>query len=71
MFDTADKYFVHICKKTGMIAPVNPSKDIYKSLYGNTNTTDFVKVQIPYATKLFIQELMTMGITTRLYTDKE
>jgi DNA-directed RNA polymerase II subunit RPB2 len=71
MFDTSDKYFVNICKKTGMIAPVNPSKDIYKSLYGDSNTTDFVKVQIPYATKLFIQELMTMGITTRLYTDKE
>ena len=51
-----------------MIAAVNPSKDIYKSLYSD-NATDFDKVQIPYATKLFIQELMTMGITTRLFTE--
>jgi DNA-directed RNA polymerase II subunit RPB2 len=68
MFDTSDKYFVYICKKSGMIAAVNPSKDIYKSLYSD-NATDFDKVQIPYATKLFIQELMTMGITTRLFTE--
>ena len=68
MFDVSDKYFVNICKETGMIAAVNPEKDIYKSLYSEDNT-DFVKVQIPYATKLFIQELMTMGITMRLKTD--
>ncbi len=32
--------------------------------------TDFVRVQIPYATKLFIQELMTMGTTLRMFTEK-
>ena len=68
MYDVSDKYFVNICKETGMIAAVNPEKDIYKSLYSEDNT-DFVKVQIPYATKLFIQELMTMGITMRLNTE--
>ena len=70
MFDVSDKYFVSIDKKTGMIAPVNKEKDIYKSLYSD-NTTDFVRVQIPYATKLFLQELYTMGITTKLYTGNE
>jgi len=37
-------------------------------LYSNNNT-DFVRVQIPYATKLFMQELYTMGITMKLKTD--
>ena len=69
MFDVADKYFVTLCKETGMIAAVNPGKEIYNSLYSKNNT-DFVRVQIPYATKLFIQELMTMGTTLRMFTEK-
>jgi len=70
MFDVSDKYFVTIDKKTGMIAPVNKERGIYKSLYSD-NTTDFVRVQIPYATKLFIQELYTMAVTVKLYTGSQ
>ena len=68
MYDVSDKYFVNISKDTGMIAAVNPDKDVYNSLFSDENN-DFVRVQIPYATKLFIQELMTMGITMRLNTE--
>ena len=67
MFDVSDKYFVTLSKETGMIAAVNKEKGIYNNLYGNNNT-DFVRVQIPYATKLFMQELYTMGITMKLKT---
>ncbi len=67
MFDVSDKYFVSLSKETGMIAAVNKTKGIYNNLYGNNNT-DFVRVQIPYATKLFMQELYTMGITMKLKT---
>ena len=70
MFDVSDKYFVSLSKETGMIAAVNKTKGIYNNLYGNNNT-DFVRVQIPYATKLFMQELYTMGITMKLKTDEE
>jgi len=70
MFDVSDKYFVTIDKKSGMIAPVNKERGIYKSLYSD-NTTDFVRVQIPYATKLFIQELYTMAVTVKLYTGSQ
>jgi hypothetical protein len=56
MFDVSDKYFVTLCKDTGMIAAVNKEKNIYNSLYSNNNT-DFVRVQIPYASKLLMQEL--------------
>lgn len=64
-FDCSDKYFVWIDNETGMISPVNPEKGIYKSLYSD-NTTKFSKLQIPYSTKLLVQELMAMHITPRL-----
>jgi len=67
LFDVSDKYFVSLCKETGMIAAVNKEKGIYKSLYSN-NKTDFVRVQIPYASKLLMQELYTMGIVVKLKT---
>lgn len=67
-FDNSDKFQFYVCNKTGFIAAVNPSKNIYKSLYDPSNTNDFSKVQVPYATKLFIQELMSMGIAPRLFT---
>ena len=66
-FDCSDKYYVWIDKETGMISPVNPEKNIYKSLYSD-NQTRFAKVQLPYASKLFIQELMSMHINPRIFT---
>jgi hypothetical protein len=67
MFDDSDKYMCYVSKKTGLIAAVNPEKGIYNSLYSDNNT-DFIKVQIPYATKLFIQEMMSMSIAPRIFT---
>ena len=46
---------------------LNPEKNIYKSLYSE-NTTRFAKVQIPYASKLFFQELQSMHIVPRINT---
>lgn len=68
MYDSSDRYYVYVCKQTGLIGAVNSDEGIYKSLYSE-NTTDFVKVQIPYASKLFLQELMSMGIAPRLMTE--
>ena len=69
-FDSSDKYYVWIDDETGIISPVNPEKGIYKSLY-STNTTKFSKVQIPYSSKLLIQELMAMHIVPRIFTQKK
>jgi len=44
-----------------------PDKNIYKSLYSD-NTTKFAKVQIPYSSKLFFQELQAMHINSRILT---
>jgi DNA-directed RNA polymerase II subunit RPB2 len=67
MFDSSDKYQVYLCKNSGMIAIVNKRKNIYKSLYDKSNTTEFIKVQIPYASKLLIQELLSMNIAPRIF----
>ena len=66
-FDCSDKYMIHVDKESGTIAPVNEEKHIYKSLY-NDNTTKFAKVQIPYSSKLLIQELQAMHIMMRMNT---
>ena len=40
--------------------------------YGfNYNTTSFAKLQIPYASKLLMQELETMNIGSRLITSQK
>ena len=64
--DRSDNYRVYICKKTGLIAAVNPEKGLYNSFSGNT--TDFSEVRIPYAFKLLLQELQSMSIASRLIT---
>ena len=67
-FDNSDKFQFYVCKRTGMISAVNEEKHIYKSLHDPTNHTEFAKVQIPYASKLLIQELISMNIAPRIFT---
>lgn len=69
MYDVSDKYVVYICKKSGMIAAVNPEKNIYESRFCEENTTDFARIKIPYACKLFLQEMMAMSIVPKLITN--
>ena len=64
MLDCADNYRVFICKECGMIANVNPEKNIYKCIHCK-NATDIVQIRIPYAFKLLTQELHTMNVIMR------
>ena len=64
-FDYSDKFYIWIDNETGMISPINPDKGIYKSLFSD-NTTRFTKIQIPYASKLLIQELCALHIVPRI-----
>lgn len=64
-FDNSDKFMVYVCKRCGMIAVANPSKDIYKCTYCKHKSTGFAQVQIPYASKLFMHELMALGVSPR------
>jgi DNA-directed RNA polymerase II subunit RPB2 len=66
LLDVSDNYRVFVCKKSGLIAAVNPEKNIYNSF--SENSTSFSEIRIPYACKLLIQELQAMSITPRLIT---
>lgn len=67
LFDSSDKFVFWICKKCGLIAVANSEKNIYKCTYC-PDSTEFSRVQIPYATKLFMQEVMSMGMVMRIRT---
>ena len=68
MIDVSDNYRVFVCKKCGMISPVNPDDGIYSCKKCN-NYVDFAEVRIPYACKLLIQELESMSISPRFLTN--
>ena len=67
MYDFSDKFFIHVCKDCGFIAIVNPNENIYRCNYCE-HSTGFSRIKIPYASKLFIQEMMSIGITPRIKT---
>ena len=65
MLDVADNYRVFTCKNCGLFCIVNPERNIWKC-NNCKNQTDIVQVRIPYAMKLLMQELLTMGIASRV-----
>ena len=52
-----------------MIAVVNPDKRMF-GCKKCRNFADFSEVRVPYACKLFMQELQCMSIAPRLITEK-
>ena len=68
MLEVSDNFQAFVCKCCGLLAKVNPSAGIYKCVSCPTTTT-FAQIRIPYAYKLFLQELESMGICSRLLTD--
>ena len=77
LYDASDKYSAHVCKKCGMIAAYNDGskkafvRDDFTVHLCRTcnNTTDFARVEIPYAYKLMAQELQTINVVPRLLTE--
>jgi len=73
LFDVSDAYKIHVCENCGLMAIANLQKNIYEckkcSFHKLTYTIN--QVEIPYACKLLIQELMGMNLVSRLMTKKE
>lgn len=67
--ECADNYRVFTCKKCGMLANVNPEKNIYSCKFCKNNT-QFSEQRIPYAFKLLMQEIQAMCISTKFITEK-
>ena len=77
MYDVADKYGLHVCKKCGMMATFNNGdKGPLRGKQGFTvhrcntcdNVTDFSYIEVPYAFKLMAQELQTINVVPRIIT---
>lgn len=66
LMDVSDSYTCHVCDKCGLLAI--SGKDILECR-GCSNQVAISKIQIPYAFKLLLQELMAMNIAPRLRTE--
>jgi ribosomal protein L37AE/L43A len=65
MMEKSDNFQCFICKACGLLGLVNPQSGIFKCS-SCENTTNFSQVRVPYAYKLFLQELESMAICSRL-----
>ena len=63
--DRSDNYRLYICNQCGLIAAVNKKENI-NFCKNCINYTQFSEIRIPYAMKLFMQELESMSIASRL-----
>lgn len=75
MMETADAYSTWVCNECGMFAKRKivrdkqknrRRKDIYECA-GCRNKTNVSKIQIPYAFKLLIQEMLSMSVAPRIH----
>ena len=65
--ECSDGFNCYTCRKCGLLAIANPEANIWLCK-GCQNTTEFASIQIPYAYKLLVQELETMNIGSRIFT---
>jgi hypothetical protein len=79
MVELADQFKVQVCDKCGLFAQRMITKNIVRHSTKNdvyfcpacNNYSDISKVVIPYAFKLFIQELMAINVVPRIRTVKD
>lgn len=69
MVETSDKYSMYICDICGFIAQRAKNKEVYMCKQCNNNT-DISKIQLTYAYKLLMQEMMSMNIAPRIKIKK-
>jgi DNA-directed RNA polymerase II subunit RPB2 len=67
LVECSDGFRCWTCRTCGLLAVANPKENVW-SCRGCENSTEFSPIQIPYASKLFIQELESMCISSRLIT---
>ena len=70
LMECSDAFLCYSCRICGLLAVVNEKEGIW-ICRGCANTTDFAHIQIPYASKLLMQELETMNIGSRLITNQK
>ena len=69
LMECSDAFQCYSCRQCGLITVANDKEGIWHCRACN-NTTQFSHIQIPYATKLLVQELETMCIGSRMITNQ-
>ena len=72
LMDTSDKYSTYVCNNCGIFATKMLNKPIwtcYNEECKNKTKISVSKINIPYAFKLLVQELMAINILPRIRTD--
>jgi len=71
-FECSDKYEMYICDTCGYIAVGNDNKTLYRCLAcrAEGRQSRISKIMIPYASKLLIQEIISMGISVRTFPER-
>ena len=64
--DRSDNYRLHICKLCGLVCMVNKERGISFCKNCKHKNFSYMEARVPYAFKLFVQELETMGVAPRL-----
>ena len=64
LMDSSDPYTIHICNGCGHFAVKIKGKDIYECK--SCQKSNISKINLPYATKLFIQEMQGLTISLKL-----
>ncbi|KAF4592204.1 RNA polymerase II subunit 2 [Ophiocordyceps camponoti-floridani] len=70
LFEVSDAFRVHLCEICGLMTPIaNLSKQSFECRPCK-NKTRIAQVHIPYAAKLLFQELQSMNIAARMFTNR-
>jgi len=68
MLEASDNFQSFTCRGCGLLGIVNPARGVFQCS-ACPSTAGFSQVRIPYAYKLFLQELESMNISSRLITE--
>lgn len=66
LLEESDKYTAMVCEECGMLAEYDRNRDRYRCRVCAPKTTTINRVEMSYAFKLVLQELISLGIWPRL-----
>lgn len=71
-YEASDKYEMYVCDVCGHIAVGNPADNLFRCITckHEGRISGISKVKVPYAAKLLVQEIISLGLSMRLFPEK-